>query len=512
MSILTDDSLEFARKHIEKFYDSDFFPKLFEFKAIWHSWEEVKKELMSKNIGKMVVSTPILMTSKKPKKNFRVVQQLDPIDTLVYTALTYLVAESIEKARVSKLNKVACSYRIELNEGNFFSESNGFVDFIEKSEELSNQFDYVLATDISDFYSQIYLHRLNNNIEYSNPALKEYPNELESFLSKLNHKNSQGLPVGPAPSIVLAEALLIDIDEFLVNAGFDFTRYVDDFRIFGKSEKELLEILDKFTLYLFKNHRLTLSSDKTKIVKTSLFIDEILHNHYEIEKSQIFEKLRVIDPYDGEVYIEEDFEMITDFDTSTKEEQEIKVLMQKLLEREILDLGIARALIRKSKKLKLKSICRVIFERFDFFIPVVNDVFLYFQYITDDEFIQMYRDEIINLSKSDCLNNLLVKYWFEWYISNNLKLLQILELRRYINNNASVVFQSQAAINLNQVSWIRNKKDSISNAGDWDRRAIIYSAQILPSDERNNWLKYIESNSNRFIDKIVAKWVREAFN
>ncbi len=48
MSKLTEDSLEFARKHIEKFYDSDFFPKTFEFQAIWHCWDEVKSDLLSK--------------------------------------------------------------------------------------------------------------------------------------------------------------------------------------------------------------------------------------------------------------------------------------------------------------------------------------------------------------------------------------------------------------------------------------------------------------------------------
>ncbi len=45
MSKLTEESLDFARQHIEKYYDSDFFPKPFEFEAIWHNWNEVKAEL-----------------------------------------------------------------------------------------------------------------------------------------------------------------------------------------------------------------------------------------------------------------------------------------------------------------------------------------------------------------------------------------------------------------------------------------------------------------------------------
>ena len=63
MSILTDDSLEFAKEHIQKFYASDFFPKAFEFDALWHSWDEVKTELKSKNVDKFWVLPPIATTS-----------------------------------------------------------------------------------------------------------------------------------------------------------------------------------------------------------------------------------------------------------------------------------------------------------------------------------------------------------------------------------------------------------------------------------------------------------------
>lgn len=52
MTILSDDALEFAKAHIRKYYDSDFFPKPREYEAIWHNWDAVKQELKSKNVGK----------------------------------------------------------------------------------------------------------------------------------------------------------------------------------------------------------------------------------------------------------------------------------------------------------------------------------------------------------------------------------------------------------------------------------------------------------------------------
>lgn len=58
MTILLEDSLEFAKEHISKYYDSDFFPKAMEFEAIWHNWDEVKSELTAKNVYKLDVYPP----------------------------------------------------------------------------------------------------------------------------------------------------------------------------------------------------------------------------------------------------------------------------------------------------------------------------------------------------------------------------------------------------------------------------------------------------------------------
>src|SRR5688500_1638814 len=100
MSILSKDSLEFAREHIDKFYDSDFFPKPIEYSAIWHKWDEVVKDLTSKNVGKLWITPPRVMAVPKPKIGYRVVHQLEPLDTIVYTALAAEIASDVEAARV----------------------------------------------------------------------------------------------------------------------------------------------------------------------------------------------------------------------------------------------------------------------------------------------------------------------------------------------------------------------------------------------------------------------------
>lgn len=506
MTVLTEDALEFAKKHIEKFYDSDFFPKTFEFDAIWHCWDDVKRDLLSKNVKKLSITNPRIQTSKKPKGGFRVVHQLEPLDTLIYTALVYSVAEKIEVARVPSESKVACSYRIQANNGSFFSNNNGFLNFSSQSSDLANKYGYVLATDITDFYNQIYLHRLNNALEFADQNLKNLSDDIEHFLSKLNNKSSQGIPVGPAASIILAEAIMIDIDNFLINKGVFHTRYVDDFRIFSDSKDKLVSVLEELTLYLYSNHRLTLSSEKTKILETEKYISEILHNHYELERVELFETLEVFNPYSGKI---EEIEVPIEDERAIANEQ-FSLLAKNVIERSILDLGLSRALVRKAKTFKIKELASFIFDKFEFFTPIINDVCLYFSNVTDIHFINENKENLIQLSKSEIMNRNLVRLWFEWYISNNADLLKIPELYSFIFNGPNVTSQAQAAITTRNQSWVREKKDKLYNFGNWDRRAILYSGKILASDERDNWFKVIEQTSPNPLERYIARWIRDS--
>lgn len=506
MTILKEESLEFAKKHIEKFYDSDFFPKTFEFEAIWHCWDEVKLELLSKNIGKLSITNPRTFTSKKPKEGFRVVHQLEPIDSLVYTALVHSVAEQIELSRVDVNNKVACSYRIKINDGSFFSNNNGFLNFATQSEELANKYKYVLATDITDFYNQIYLHRLNNAIESASQTSKNISDDIERFLSTLNNKASQGIPVGPAGSIILAEAIMIDIDNFLINKGVFHTRYVDDFRIFSDSREKLVSVLEELTLYLYDNHRLTLSSEKTKIIETEKYIKEIIHNHYELERVQLFETLEIFNPYSGEV---EEIEIPIQDENIVANEQ-FSILAQNVIDRPYLDLGLSRALVRKAKTFKIKELSTFIFDNFEFFTPIINDVCLYLSVITDSDFIKEQKNNLIKISKSETMNRMLVRLWFEWYIANNSELLKIPELSNFIFRGPNITSQAQAAITSRNQSWVREYKSKLYTLGNWERRAVLYSGKILAKDERDNWLKIVEQGSTVPLDRYIAKWVRES--
>jgi len=119
------------------------------------------------------------------------------------------------------------------SKGSFFASEPGWKDFHERSTELATDkiFTHVLIADIADFYNQISLHRVESALHTANVE-RARVETVHDFLLALNLKQSRGLPVGPIPSIVLAEALLTDVDNFLLRRGASHVRYVDDFRIF----------------------------------------------------------------------------------------------------------------------------------------------------------------------------------------------------------------------------------------------------------------------------------------
>ncbi len=104
---LKETSLEWALLHLKNFYDSDFYPKLFEFDAIKRNWVNVKSHLLKLDLENYAPVNPITTLAPKTNGNFRVVHQLDPIDSLIYTALLHEVSYEIESYRIPSNRKIA---------------------------------------------------------------------------------------------------------------------------------------------------------------------------------------------------------------------------------------------------------------------------------------------------------------------------------------------------------------------------------------------------------------------
>lgn len=544
MARLNIDDIQFARRHIETYYDSDFFPKSEEFEALWGDWDRVLTVLTHTNVEKLPVQPPRSLPAPKAGGGYRMVHQLEPMDALVYTGIAHNVAEDIEMARVPENRNCVYSYRIALSDGSFFSRGNGYPSYIKRCHDLAGDTSWVLVADISDFYNRIYLHRLKNSLCLANPAKEAQAEATEWFLTRLNGRASQGVPVGPAASIVLSEAILSDVDQFLESHGFRFTRYVDDIRVYSDSEEELQCLQESLVAYLFDAQRLQLNWKKTRVLTTAAFIDEYLASPPIVEAQELLNVARVICDY-GDLYTENELEELkasvlepsTSSDdrlrtTSAEHHQTIMDIMRFFEEKEEdekrrvraetfvsvfaqgiavepIDLGLVRHALRRSRCFRNPVLVPHLFVHFELLGPVISDAFLYLHAVTDSDLIEEHINDLRGIFETRLLKtSQLARFWAFWYCASSEDLVKdpIIGLR--IWREASVEHQALAARTSKNLSWVRSKKTAIGNFGRWQRRAMLLATEVMSRDERRVWLGSLNLSVD-WHEESIKKWVLE---
>lgn len=515
---LAPNSLDWARAHITKFGDTDVFPVPFEFESLWSNWVTARDALAAQDLSSVPNRGSRTILVPKPRGGFRVATQLDPLDSLTYAAMGYEAAPKIEASRVPSNRRIACSYRLAPTAAGelFVSNADGWTDFQGQSRTLAGHraCTHVAIADISDFYNQIYHHRLHNSLETA-LVPEPRPKNLEAFLGRVTAKQSRGIPVGPAASILFAESCLNDVDQYLVNHGFVHTRYVDDFRVFCKGEAEATRALHDLTRYLFTAHRLSLQAHKTRIMEAKDFIKRELVEPEEREsKSKIAQAKKVIQEaiaaagHYGDTEIDEE---------EILEENEQKIARKALLatfkscvERAPIHLGLARYLLRRAASLRLRVLVRPAVENMPALTPVFRELVQYLDRVWHAEVQDIVSNALPGFLKDDPQGWLpYIQDWSLWLVTKRdvLTPSKALALADKTDPTLRVRHRALLAMKLKQVDWIREQKEVWMNFGPWERRAILWAASALSRDERRAWLEPIAASTD-LVDASIAMKVR----
>lgn len=511
MATITEPALDFARQHISRFYDTDFYPRPLEFQALWAFWPEVKERFLGHEIEEVSTRSMRAMVAPKPNGSYRVVHQLDPLDSIMYTAMAYTVASAVESAREPVDRTVACSYRIEVEaeSGNFFRHGNGYGAFVDKSRALAAEYDHVLVVDLVDFYNQVYIHRLQNAIEYADPDLEDLSRDIEDYLMRLNNKVSRGVPVGPAASIIMTEAVLIDVDQHIRGAGFEHTRYVDDFHIFGNTEHALEQFLRSLVLYLHDVHRLVVSAAKTRVYDSAEFVAVVIDDPESVEEAALHSRIARVEPiplYDF-LGVDEPQRHVPSQDVQRRTEV-LQDIMTQIIRRPRLSLGLARHVLRKSRRLRLRAIVPQLLENFDLFAPVISDVVLYLRGVTNARFVMLYQEQMEHIAVSSrALDTPLVGMWFLQYLSDYRDLVRRPRIAQAVRDRGDISVHARHAATTRDLAWVRQYRDRLATLGEWDRRAVLGAARIVPRQERRPWLSTFADRTDDPLDRWFARWI-----
>src|ERR1700737_1786697 len=159
-------SLNWALKHVRKEGDTDLFPMPFEFEIIKKYCTTVRVELKAKEINTCDWRGPRRLMVPKSEFAFRAVCQLDPEDSILFAAIIREIGEKIEKGRSEPAKNSVFSYRYDPDaDGRLYAANTGWEQFWKTSSAHCDDFPFVLTTDISDWYNQIYHHTIENQLD-----------------------------------------------------------------------------------------------------------------------------------------------------------------------------------------------------------------------------------------------------------------------------------------------------------------------------------------------------------
>lgn len=268
---------EMAVQNIIKHGDTDIFPLPFESYAFFDKTAEIVDLVCEydENFEEYLAKYPPSNVSGLTPVSyygFRWATQLDPIWNAYFLACVLAVEGKIEEARIPPSQERVFSYRYDPDKeaGDLFNRDGNWRNFMLKSVEKSNEYQFVTACDISEFYPRLGHHRLENallQIAGDTP----YPKRIMAFLANFSNTRSFGLPIGGPAARILSEITINQIDRLLVGKKMEFTRFADDFHLFSKSHEEAYQQILFLSEKLSENQGLSLQKSKTRIMTAAEF-------------------------------------------------------------------------------------------------------------------------------------------------------------------------------------------------------------------------------------------------
>lgn len=505
---LKESSLTWSLRHILREGDTDLFPQPFEFELIRKNWKNILLILRNYDITNHKWKGFRKVLIPKDKLTFRSFCQLDPLDSILYAAIIKEIGDKIERRRIPLHDNRVFSYRFKPTaDYRLYGEKSLWERFWNISKSCTEGHRYVLITDISDFYNQIYHHTIEQQLEKCKVDTF-YITAIKNLITSYTQGISRGIPIGPYPSHLLAELSLIPIDESLKVKGYTFCRFVDDMHIFCESREEcqiagydLASSLDTVKLSLAKHKTDTLS----RLELISKAEQMLINNPINRTEGKI---IRIIKGKTNDSY-----ESIRIGDLS---DDELKILTQDNIEN-ILNSYInkvnpnyvrLRWFLRRLSQVGVPGGVDFIINNIGKFVPAIADAVTYInsaQLNYTGSWKQIGKQlllalEVPIIKKNEYLQAVLLNLFTRITDLDNIE-----ELIKNFGSYGNFAKRKIILIGIaaGASSWLREFKDKYSTFDPWSRRAIIFGASIFPKGERKFWLKQVRKIASALEEMII---------
>lgn len=514
---VAENSLDWALTHTERYGDTDVFPIPFEFKAIRFAWDELRRNLSRRDLDTRPVEELRRCIAPKGLYSYRVVTQLDPIDFLLFTALTHEIGEELESIRIPAQDNIVHSSRFNPSaDGRMFDQDYNYSSFLYKCRVMAEDgsYSYVVVADISDFYPRIYYHRIESTLQLGTEK-KDISRGILKLIKGWNNNVSYGIPVGSAASRLIAEATLDDVDKYLLSANTTYCRYSDDFRIFCKSEAEAYAKLELLASILFENHGLFLQPGKTEIVNMDVFERKYLKTPVTTELLSLREKfgdildsLGIEDPY-GEI----DYDGLEEEEKATIDSLNLHGLLVDQIGKVVVDTGILKFVLSRMGQLNQHEGIDNIFDNIYKCYHLIPNIVSYIKLLKDldDKKQDHISGKVIDIISESFVGQLpFNRCWILSLFSDNIMQTPVQNMIQIFNRYTDPFSQRKVILSLGcmkQSYWFRNMKSNVMHLSPWSRRALLAASSCMAADEVKAWHGSISKRLNE-LENIVIEWVK----
>ncbi len=516
-------------RNIAKHGDTDIFPFPFETHIFFDRLDDCKDLIwkLHRNFDDYLASYPpftIVTLTQVGYTGFRWATQIEPFWNAYYLALLISIADQIEHERIPESENAVFSYRYEWKdmEAKIFKDST-WRHYRAEALKLSRQFNFVIATDIADFYPRIYHHRVENAL-HRLPSPGEEANRIMKLLSRFSKDVSYGLPIGGPASRILAELALAPVDEHLFRRRIKFCRYADDYSIFCNSKSEAYKILVLLSEKLF-NEGLILQKQKTRILSSTEFQETVgfldprtAEGGFDspTEEQKLLNISIRFDPYSPTA--EEDYERLK----AAVNEVDIIGILAREVAKTAIDPTVAKQAINAIRALNpvaREGAIRTILDssNLDVLSPVFVMIMRAVRGVYDDlsDAGKQFVDKALSALYESHSHLLGVELNLSYYIQalsvkrNGRKEEILIEL---FDQLASPLIRRQIIRTMAHwrcFYWLSDIKQRYSGLTEWEKRAFILASYIL-GDEGSHWRQHTKQTWSP-MDVLVRDWFSDRF-
>jgi hypothetical protein len=503
-------SLELAVRHLARYGDTDIFPHLPELAFLVDQEKAVVEELAKLDLDIYQPSGAVEALAPKARYSFRIAHQLSALDTLLLLACVIEIGQKIEDRRqfVSQVRSFSYRFSPDSSSGQMFRNDRTYKDWLHAQQKLLSadpSITHIVSTDISDYYSRINFHRLENLLDEVAPK-HGAARFIKKHIGIIRAKQSFGLPVGGSSARLLAELALADTDEALRDKGLSVTRFVDDFRIFLTASEHPYDALGFLAEQLGINEGLSLNSAKTEVTER-----EAYSAYLETATSDLEEEAEgvALDTLTTGLYFDDE---PNPDDLEKLKGLNLVEMLRNETEGDDWDVGRIKVLFRALKIAKPKEAIEFIIQKFSDLVVFGKELVLLMEALENESgwCFENLCDEVVQAilsppaSSVQVIRTWLLEIFVRDIISPSSDVQQKLEgLGAVIDKRQLLLIRGRRK----DVNFFRKQKTAVQSFSDVERPCLVWGASCLPQDEYDVWMKTAGIHMNKPLDGLYLKWL-----